>query len=174
MELVAADGLTIFASPRAVTCVNGDDDSQVAAQLDDDAQPLDVRDFQTIKAFSVVDANLSTSFTTGCKRRRRVCIYNLTGQLSDVSQVEKLGLSDDAYAQRTDSVLAYKRRHKTEFAAGLWVGVEYDQSMGKNDGPLKGVQYITCRPNYGLFVRPTKVTVGDFPVENIDFDDEGI
>ncbi|KAG1860428.1 CAP Gly-rich domain-containing protein [Suillus tomentosus] len=174
---------------------NGDDDSQVVVQLDDDAKPLDVRDFQTIKIFSVVDANLSMSFTTGCKRRRRVCIYNLTGQLSDVSQVEKFELSDNAYAQRTDSVLAYKQRHKvgalrplqqnlllnlrsvfgqTEFAAGLWVGVEYDEPMGKNDGPLKGVQYITCRPNYGVFVRPAKVTVGDFPVEEIDFDDEEI
>ncbi|KAG1863550.1 CAP Gly-rich domain-containing protein [Suillus subalutaceus] len=174
---------------------NGDADSQVVAQLDDDAKPLgyySVRDFQTIK---VADTNPSTSFT---------------GQLSDVSQVEKFEISDDAYAQRTDSVLAYKQRHKvgrfappsteptppepavnipigsrcergavrfvghTEFAAGLWVGIEYDEPMGKNDGSLKGVQYFTCRPNYGVFVRPAKVTVGDFPVEEIDFDDEEI
>lgn len=39
---------------------------------------------------------------------------------------------------------------------------------------VQGVQYFTCRPNYGIFVRPAKVTVGNFPVEEIDFDDEEI
>ena len=132
----------------------------------------------------VIDTDPTTSFT---------------GQLSDVSQVEKFELSDDAYAQRTghqdhhqvalyiahvcslpDSVLAYKQRHKvgrfappsetlppvihvdipigarcevesaeeglhkrgtvrfvgqTSFAgAGVWVGIEYDEPIGRNDG----------------------------------------
>lgn len=126
-----------------------------------------------------------------------------TGQLSDVSQVEKFELSEEAYAQRNgnstltrprwfaplpqtlippaDTVLAYKQRQKlgrfadlldrephrteedvkiqvgsrcqvestepgfhkrgavrfvgkTKFAPGLWVGVEYDEPIGKNDG----------------------------------------
>ena len=39
---------------------------------------------------------------------------------------------------------------------------------------VQGVQYFTCRQNYGILVRPAKVTVGDFPVEEIDFDDEEI
>ena len=122
-----------------------------------------------------------------------------TGQLSDVSQVEKFELSEEAYAQRngnprsltglhrslklspSDTVLAYKQRQKlgrfaeqpdedsretegdiniqvgsrcqiessepgfhkrgtvrfvgkTKFAPGIWVGVEYDEPIGKNDG----------------------------------------
>ena len=37
---------------------------------------------------------------------------------------------------------------------------------------VQGERYFTCRPNYGVFLRPDKVTIGDFPVEEIDFEDE--
>ena len=113
---------------------------------------------------------------------------SLTGQLTDVSQVEKFELSEAEYAARRDTVLAYKQRnqlgrfaeydgsesHKeasgadaevnikvgqrcevepstdggivrrgtvmfvgpTEFGTkhGVWIGVQYDEPVGKNDG----------------------------------------
>ena len=46
---------------------------------------------------------------------------------------------------------------------GYWVGVEYDEPVGKNDGTIKGVQYFECASNYGAFIRPDAVTAGDFP-----------
>jgi tubulin-specific chaperone B len=140
----------------------------------------------------VGDTNPSTSFT---------------GQLTDVSQVDKFELTDQDYAQRNgtqvfrcivlltenlvDTVLAYKQRNKmgrfaesqgkqeeptkpsqpvdisvgsrceiesleqglskrgtvrfvgtTKFAAGTWVGVEYDEPYGKNDG-----SYVSIPPD---------------------------
>jgi len=134
-----------------------------------------------------------------------------TGQLSDVSQVEKFELSAEAYAQRSgnpmppeashsslnlspaDTVLAHKQRQKlgrfaekpdeesqeteedvniqvgsrcqvestepgfhkrgavrfvgkTKFALGVWVGVEYDEPIGKNDGSsVLRFPFLNCK-----------------------------
>lgn len=49
---------------------------------------------------------------------------------------------------------------------GFWIGVEFDEPVGKNDGKVKGQTVFECRANYGGFVRPKEVTVGDFPPED--------
>ncbi|KAH8104089.1 CAP Gly-rich domain-containing protein [Cristinia sonorae] len=190
---------------QRITVHNSDSDNDPLAVLDDDAKPLGfygVRDWQTLK---VTDLNPSVSFT---------------GQLTDVSQVDKFELSSDAYAQRQDTVLAYKQRNKigrfsekegtapkpvvevnipigsrcevetaeenfhkrgtvrfvgpTKFGngEGIWVGIEYDEPIGKNDGSVQGERYFECQPNFGVFVRPDRVKIGDYPVEEIEFSDE--
>jgi len=192
-------------SNQAISLLESENNPQLVAHLNDDKKALGfygLRDWHLIK---IDDTNPSSSFT---------------GQLTDVSQVEKFELTQAEYAQRQDSVLVYKQRNqvgrfapkgeesprvtpdvdipvgsrcqvesseddlhkrgivrfvgKTKFGKGdgIWVGIEYDEPMGKNDGSVQGERYFSCRPNYGVFVRPEKVEIGAFPVEEISLDDE--
>ncbi|KAJ3512957.1 hypothetical protein NLJ89_g3224 [Agrocybe chaxingu] len=192
-------------SHQALSLLASQQDSRVLAELSDDSKPLGfygLADWQVIK---VTDTNPSDT---------------LTGQLTDVSQVEKFEISEAEYAQRNDTVLAYKQRHKigrfagkveekqgdqsemnvnipvgsrcevestepglskrgtvrfvgpTKFSKGVWVGVEYDEPFGKNDGSVHDERYFFCRQNYGIFVKLDKVKVGDFPVQELDLEDE--
>lgn len=44
-----------------------------------------------------------------------------------------------------------------QFADGEWIGVEFDEAVGKNDGSVQGIPYFRCAPNHGLFVRPSQM-----------------
>jgi len=53
---------------------------------------------------------------------------------------------------------------------GWWVGIKYDEPVGKNDGAVKGKRHFQCLPGYGGMVRPANIKVGDFP-EVDEFDE---
>jgi len=59
---------------------------------------------------------------------------------------------------------------------GFWVGVKYDEPVGKNDGTVKGKKLFDAPPGFGGFIRPDKVKTGDYPPldefgEDSDFDE---
>lgn len=48
---------------------------------------------------------------------------------------------------------------ETKFASGKWLGIVLPTASGKNDGSVQGVKYFNCKPEHGLFVKPTMVKV---------------
>jgi len=62
---------------------------------------------------------------------------------------------------------------------GYWIGIVFDEPVGKTDGTTKGGKRHFTAPgsNYGGFVRGKNVEIGDFPERDImdeldDSDDE--
>lgn len=37
---------------------------------------------------------------------------------------------------------------------------------------VQGEKYFSCKPNYGVFVKPDKVKVGDYPPVELNLDDD--
>lgn len=49
---------------------------------------------------------------------------------------------------------------------GLFVGVRLDDPFGKNDGTADGKRYFDCMPKCGVFLRPEKIQIGNYPAED--------
>ncbi|CAF3640525.1 unnamed protein product [Adineta steineri] len=48
----------------------------------------------------------------------------------------------------------------TLFSDGIWIGIEFlSGALGKNDGSVNGHVYFQCKQNYGLFIRPNRLTL---------------
>ena len=44
-----------------------------------------------------------------------------------------------------------------EIAPGFWVGIQFKDKCGKNDGTIGGVRYFACTTEHGGFVRPNRI-----------------
>jgi tubulin-specific chaperone B len=67
-------------------------------------------------------------------------------------------------------------------AGCIWVGVELDEPVGRNDGSVKVEggggkmevkRVFECKDKFGVFARPEKVEVGEWPVlDDLEVDED--
>lgn len=72
--------------------------------------------------------------------------------MTDLAPGQRIVLSDGRHA-------TVRYIGQAAFAAGDWVGIELDESSGKNDGSVQGDRYFDCPMGRGMFVRPAAVTI---------------
>ncbi len=50
---------------------------------------------------------------------------------------------------------------ETQFATGIWVGVQLPGPTGKHNGTVDGHSYFACKRGHGIFVKLDKVQKAD-------------
>ena len=71
-----------------------------------------------------------------------------------ITHIKNLVITENRFYIKLSSVLqtgTLQYCGPTEFAGGVWAGIELDEPVGKNDGSIGGISYFNCPPNYGGF-----------------------
>jgi len=144
-----------------------------------DSNPKFDNDLSAVEKYEITDDAYSERRDTvrSYKMANRIGRFSeesMTAEAEEEKLIEgmKIGNRCEVRMQNTDprrGTVMYKGSLKGK--PGSFVGIKYDEPLGKNDGSLEGERYFTCQPNYGGFVKPKFVTIGDFPEEEINFDD---
>jgi len=83
-----------------------------------------------------------------------------TGSGSHEDSIDSLELGDRVWVAVSKGLRAagnVRYSGETSFAKGVWLGLELDDEVGKNDGSVAGVRYFDCAQGHGLFCRPSFV-----------------
>jgi tubulin-folding cofactor B len=134
----------------------------------------DLDDTSAVAKFELTDADYDQRKGTIRELKRKQGIP-VKGEVPAREEPPPEGI---AVGQRCEVELADHSHHRgvvryvgrRDGVAGHWVGAELDEAFGKNNGSLGGKAYFECEENHGIFVRPNKVRVGDYP--KIDWEAE--
>jgi tubulin-folding cofactor B len=118
----------------------------------------------TLRAYKKMMLEKDPYFTF-LPENRREPKNNTPPGLDDIAPFE-IGARCEVQPGSRRGVVAWKGENAL-IGNGAWLGVRLDEPLGKSDGTVgkkeKQVRLFECAANHGVFVRPDKCIVGDFP-----------
>ncbi|XP_013908166.1 PREDICTED: CAP-Gly domain-containing linker protein 4 isoform X2 [Thamnophis sirtalis] len=114
------------------------------------------RSFSTTSAASQKEINRRNFFVKSKKSSLRRSWSNTTTTSTDAPV--KLHEGSQVLLTSSSEMGTIRYIGPTTFAPGIWLGLELRSAKGKNDGSVGEKRYFTCKPKYGVLVRPSRVT----------------
>ncbi|XP_053523076.1 CAP-Gly domain-containing linker protein 4 [Artibeus jamaicensis] len=147
----------IFAPPSRVQRVPDSLDtlSEISSNKQNRSYPGFRRSFSTTSASSQKEINRRNAFA-----KSRPALRRSWSGAAQAGAERGARLREGAQVLLTSSNEMGTVRYvgPTDFAAGIWLGLELRSAKGKNDGAVGDTRYFTCKPNHGVLVRPSRVT----------------
>lgn len=141
-----------------------------------------LEDTSLVEKYTISDEAFAKRDGTFRKFKEKLATQNTCGQdskkqitedsMKDVCPNVKVGDRCQVQPGEKRGIVKFVGQAET-LAPGFWIGVQYDEPLGKHDGTVKGKRYFECPPLHGAMVRPDKVKVGDYP-ERDPFEEEEI
>ncbi|XP_051037794.1 CAP-Gly domain-containing linker protein 4 isoform X2 [Phodopus roborovskii] len=148
----------IFAPPSRVQRLSDSLDtlSEISSNKQNRSYPGFRRSFSTTSASSQKEINRRNAFAKSKTTLHRSWSSNTTA--GGLEGTTKLHEGSQVLLMSSNEMATVRYVGPTDFASGIWLGLELRSAKGKNDGAVGDKRYFTCKPNYGVLVRPSRVT----------------
>ncbi|XP_006835344.1 PREDICTED: CAP-Gly domain-containing linker protein 4 [Chrysochloris asiatica] len=146
----------IFAPPSRVQRITDSLDtlSEISSNKQNHSYPGFRRSFSTTSASSQKEINRRNAFAKSKTNLRR----SWSSTTTTIEGSVKLQEGSQVLLTSSNEMGIVRYVGPTDFASGVWIGLELRSAKGKNDGAVGDKRYFTCKPNYGVLVRPSRVT----------------
>lgn len=146
----------VFAPPSRVQKLTGSLDSltDVSSSKMNHSFPGFRRSFSTTSTSSQNRRNSSVKSKNAMLRRS----WSSTTTTASMESPVKLHEGSQVLLTSSSEMGTIRYIGPTDFAPGIWLGLELRSAKGRNDGSVNEKRYFTCKPNYGVLVRPSRVT----------------
>uniref|UniRef100_A0A2K6EHW9 CAP-Gly domain containing linker protein family member 4 n=1 Tax=Propithecus coquereli TaxID=379532 RepID=A0A2K6EHW9_PROCO len=148
----------IFAPPSRVQRLTDSLDtlSEISSNKQNHSYPGFRRSFSTTSASSQKEINRRNAFAKSKTALRRS--WSSTPTAGGTEGSVKLHEGSQVLLTSSNEMGTVRYVGPTDFASGIWLGLELRSAKGKNDGAVGDKCYFTCKPNHGVLVRPSRVT----------------